>query len=304
MSDQVKVGLVGAGVFAGYHANKLAAHPRVLFSGVVDQYLERANLLAARHNIGVFALDKLLKVSEAVVIASPASTHGPIAVKALEAGCHCLIEKPLATTAEYTDRILALQASTGLTVQVGHQERMVLRATGLDKVKEQPLKIEALRNSPYSKRGTDTSVTLDLMSHDIDLCTALIKQLPEYLNGEAECVRSDTPDMSYAQIAFRGPVARLEASRVAEVSERRMKITYPSGVVEIDFNAKMLIHSTPYDLNSNFADDPRARDSLGSATDVFIRAILDKTPVLVSAHDGAIAAKTALQIDGCKLGER
>jgi len=77
-----------------------------------------------------------------------------------------------------------------------------------------------------------------------------------------------------------------------------MKITYPSGVVEIDFNAKTLSHSTPFALNENFGDDERAKDSLGAATDIFVRAVLDQTPVLVPAEAGAIAVLTALMIDG------
>ncbi len=304
MTDRVKIGLIGAGVFAGYHANKLSAHPRIEFSGVVDRNPVHAKSLASRHNVEAVSLRALLRRSDAVVIATPASTHERMAIKALEAGCHCLIEKPLATSYAEIDAITALAASKKLTVQVGHQERMVLRAIGLDAVEARPLKIEAVRNSTYSERGTDTSVTLDLMTHDIDLCFALIQQMPESIGGEAQCVRSDTPDMSYARLTFRGSRAFLEASRVAEKSERRMKITYRSGTVDIDFNAKTLTHSTPFSLNTDFAGDLRAQDSLGAATDVFVQAILNKVPVLVSAVEGAMAAKAAIQIDDASKGER
>ena len=200
-------------------------------------------------------------------------------------------------TAVDSARIVALAASKNLTVQIGHQERLVLRAIGLFDVTERPLKIEAVRNSTYSTRGTDTSVTMDLMTHDIDLCYALIGRAPEHIAGQAMCVRTEHPDMSWARLSYPGVRANLEASRVAERSERRMKIHYPSGVVEIDFNAKTLSHTTPFELNENFAEDARAKDSLGMATDIFVRAVLDKTPVLVSARDGAAVAKIALCID-------
>ena len=304
MANRVKIGLIGAGVFAGYHANKLAAHPRIVFTGVVDRDTKRAKQLAERHGVESLSMEHVLGQSDAVVIASPATTHGKIAIQALEAGCHCLIEKPIATSPADIDEIVALATSKKLTVQVGHQERMVLQAIGLDAIDARPLKIEAVRNSTYSERGTDTSVTLDLMTHDIDLCFALIKQLPEFHGGHAECVRSKTPDMSFARITYRGPTAFLEASRVADTSERRMKITYSSGTVEIDFNAKTLTHSTPFALNTDFADDLRAQDSLGAATDVFVKAILDKTPVLVSAFEGAMAAKIAIAIDGASQKTR
>lgn len=298
MSERLKIGLIGAGVFAGYHANKLADHPRVIFTGVVDRSGIRAAKLAEKHGIPVLSLAKLLAVSDAVVIASSASAHSQISVQALRAGCHCLIEKPLATTATDAENITDMAAAKNLTVQVGHQERMVLRAIGLDKIEERPLKIEAVRNATYSLRGTDTSVTFDLMTHDIDLCTALMGGEADDIQGQSGIVRSGTADMAYARLRYGTSIARLSASRVANVGERWMKLTYRSGEVRIDFNAKTLTNSTQFALNENFAEDDIAKDSLGAATDNFVRAVLDDTPVLVSAEDGAIAVRTALAIDG------
>lgn len=298
MSERLKIGLVGAGVFAGYHANKLAEHPRVTFVGVVDRSGDRAANLADKHGVPVLSFSKLLTITDAVVIASPAITHGEIAIRALEAGCHCLIEKPLATTAVEAEKITKLAASKNLVVQVGHQERMVLRAIGIDAIWERPLKIQAVRNSAYSIRGTDTSVTFDLMTHDIDLCTALMGGAPDVINGESGAVRSGTADMAYAHLQYGQSVAHLSASRVADVGERWMKLTYQSGEVRIDFNAKTLTNTTEFALNADFAEDSIAKDSLGTATDNFVRAVLDGTPVFVSAEDGAIAVRTALKIDG------
>jgi len=297
MVERLKIGLIGAGVFAGYHANKLAAHPRVSFTGINDLNSDQAKQLADIHNVPVLLLGELIEGADAVVIASPATTHGAIAVKALKAGCHCLIEKPLTISAPDADEIVALAAAKNLTVQVGHQERLVLRAIGLEEVAERPIKIEAVRNSPYSTRGVDTSVTMDLMTHDIDLCTMLMSAAPDKIEGRAQNVRSITPDKAEATLTYGDCIVNLKSSRVAESSNRRMKISYPSGIVEIDFNTKTLTHTTPFALNTNFAGDPRAKDSLGAATDIFVSAILDKTPVLVSAEEGAIAVLTALQID-------
>ena len=297
MADRLKIGLIGAGVFAGYHANKLAVHQRVTFAGIMDLDRAIAQQLADQHKVEAISLDEVLERSDAVVIASPATTHGVIAVQALQAGCHCLIEKPLTISAHEADEIIRLAAFKNLTVQVGHQERLVLRAIGLEEAPERPIKIEAVRDSPYSTRGTDTSVTMDLMTHDIDLCTALFGAAPDAVKASAACVKSRTPDIAEAVLTYGKSSAILTSSRVAESSKRRMKITYPSGFVEIDFNAKTLTHTTPFALHADFAEDSRAKDSLGEATDIFIRAILDKTPVLVSAEEGAIAVLTALQID-------
>ena len=297
MSERLKIGLVGAGVFAGYHANKLAAHARVEFVGVVDQNRARAAELARKHSVSVMSLPDLFSASEAVIIACPASAHDAVAIRALQAGCHCLIEKPLAISAAKAAQITRLAKETRRILQVGHQERLILRAIGLDRVQERPLQIEAVRHSPYSVRGTDTSVTFDLMTHDIDLCTALMGGEADEIQGQSECVRSETADMAYAILHYGPSTARLSASRVERQSERWMKLTYPSGEVRIDFNAKSLTHGTSFALNENFGDSEFAKDSLGAATDVFVRAILDGTPVLVSGHDGAIAVRTAEVID-------
>lgn len=297
MSEKLKVGLIGAGVFAGYHANKLTAHPRVEFTGVVDRSGKRAAALGGKHGIPVLSLTDLLHVSDAVVIASAASAHGDLAVQALKSGCHCLIEKPLATSVSAAEKIASTAATHGLVVQVGHQERMVLAAIGLSEIKERALRIEAVRYSPYSVRGTDTSVTMDLMTHDIDLCTAVMGQAPDLVRGEARPVRSKTPDMAYGLLNYGDSTARLSASRVENAGERWMKLTYPSGEVRIDFNAKTLTHSTDFALDENFADNMIAKDSLGAATDIFVNAVLDGSPVLVSAEEGAIAVRTAMMID-------
>lgn len=297
MSKRLKTGLVGAGVFAGYHANKLAAHARVDFVGVYDPDADRAAALAEKHGIDVLSLEDLLAASDALVIACPASYHGQTAILALEVDCHCLVEKPIATTVRQADEIARIAKAKDLTVQVGHQERLVFRAIGLDRVSERPTAITALRSNPYSARGTDTSVTMDLMTHDIDLCTMIFGQAADSVTGKSVALKSETADEAEAVLQYGDAVVNLTASRVVEKGERHMTITYPSGVVRVDFNAKTVTHDTPFDLNLDFANDPSAKDSLGAATDIFISAALDGTPVLVTADEGAIAAQVAVKVD-------
>lgn len=297
MSERLKIGLVGAGVFAGYHANKLAKNARVQFIGVYDPDFGKATALADKHNIEAMDASILYDICDAVVIACPASFHGQMALAALNANCHCLIEKPLATKVAEAEKIVAIAAAKNLIVQVGHQERMVLRAIGLDKLPQTPLRIEAIRSTVYSARGTDTSVTMDLMTHDIDLCTAIFGRAPDRIFGRSQKVKSNTADEAEARLLYGEAEVHLLASRIVEMGERKMKLTYSSGQVEIDFNAKTLTHNTPFALNENFADDPRVKDSLCAATEIFIEAILDKKAVLVSATDGRIAVKAAREID-------
>lgn len=299
MSKALKIGVVGAGVFGGYHAGKCAAHARIDFVGVFDPNFEKAAEHADKHGVQAFVnyADMLSQV-DAVIVASPASHHGEMALRALDAGRHVLIEKPIADTAAKALRIVEMAERKELIVQVGHQERFVLKAIGLDCVPEKPLQITGHRFSPYSVRGTDVSVTLDLMTHDLDLVLWLMGGDPDDIKGESLCVMSKTPDAAYAALMFDGVRSRLEASRVEAESSRQMRIRYPSGTAEIDFNAKTLTHDTPFDLNTDFANDPMAKDSLGAATNAFVEAVLDGKPVAITGGNGLRALKAGLIVDG------
>ena len=299
MSKKLPIGVVGAGVFGGYHAGKCSAHPRLDFIGLFDPDPARARDLATKHGVTAFErFEDMLSNVEAVIIAAPASQHGDMSLTALQANCHVLIEKPIADDVAKAESIVALGQARNRVVQVGHQERFVLKAIGLDKVRERPTRITGHRRSPYSPRGTDVSVTLDLMTHDLDLVLWLMDDDPLEISGHSAVIRSKTPDAAYAILNFHGASARLEASRVEEVSSRQMQITYPSGVVDIDFNSKSLRHNTPFDLNANFGLDPMASDSLGAATNAFAEAVLDGKPVEITGGNGLRALRAALHVDG------
>lgn len=298
MSKKLSIGVVGAGVFGGYHAQKCAAHPRLDFIGFFDPDITRAKLQAAKHGGEAFnSFAHLLASCEAVVIATPASHHGDMAQAALLAGCHVLIEKPIADDAEKAAEIVALGKARNLVVQVGHQERFVLKAIGLDKVTERPIRITGHRRSPYSERGTDVSVTLDLMTHDLDLVLWMMGEDPIEISGRSERVRSATADAAHAILKFEDATVRLEASRAEELSSRQMQIIYPSGTVDIDFNAKTLRHNTPFELDANFGENPMAQDSLGAATHAFAEAVLDGKPVEITGGNGLRALRAALKVD-------
>ncbi|WP_409431796.1 Gfo/Idh/MocA family protein [Litorimonas sp. RW-G-Af-16] len=299
MKSRLKIGVVGAGVFGGYHANKCAAHPRTEFIGIFDPDLARAKAGAKTHDVTAFEKYEDMLVSvDAVVIACPARYHGQMAITALRAGKHCLIEKPIASTLHEAETIVSLADQNGCVVQVGHQERFVAKAIGLDTILETPAALTAARLGTFSERGTDVSVTLDLMTHDIDLVHMLMGKPSNRVSGESLCVKSDQPDAARAVLHYGATKARLQASRVEDGFTRVMTITYPSGILEIDFNAKTLRHNTPFNLNADFGNDPAAHDSLGAATHSFIESVLDGREVAVSAHDGLNALRAALIIDG------
>ena len=135
MADLVKIGVIGAGKFGGYHAGKCAAHPRTDFVGVFDTNQKASQSLSDRFNVTAFEhVESLIEACDAVVIAAPATFHGEYARQVLSAGRHALIEKPMATTLAEAEAIVGLAKAHKVIVQVGHQERFVARAIGLDKI--------------------------------------------------------------------------------------------------------------------------------------------------------------------------
>jgi len=299
-SDLLKIGVIGAGVFGNYHAGKCAAHPRHDFVGIFDPDHERVRAAAKRHGTSAFDnCNDLIAGVDAVIVASIAVHHGPIAVAALRAGKHVFVEKPIAADLETAQTMVRLAKENGLVLQVGHQERFVARAIGLDSAPKKPTKITATRFGPVSERGTDVSVTLDLMTHDLDMALWLMGENPVSVEGESLCVYSDTPDTARAVLTFKnGATAHLEASRCADGPDRVMQIEYPDGTVRIDFVGKTFEDTTGYGFNKDFAAHPLALDSLGAGTSAFTSSILDGTPIAVSGQDGMDALEAALKIDG------
>ena len=292
MGTVLRIGVAGAGVFGGYHASKIAEHPRAALSGVSDPDLARARALGLRHGAGGMTLGTLVAESDAVVVACPAGAHEAVALEALAAGRHVLVEKPLAHTAAAGERIV--RAAEGLVLQVGHQERVVAEAVGLRDLRG-ITGVEAWRETPPGERGRDVGVALDLMIHDIDLAHWLLR-------GEARDVMGDSDgDVAEAVFAVRGVPVHLRSSRVASRPRRVMRIHHAGGAVEVDWNAKTVSGGVG-GLDPDFGNTEAARDSLGAATDRFVRAVLDGGAPLASGVDGLRALRVARKVDAKRRG--
>lgn len=300
MDKLLQCGVIGAGVFGGHHARKYLAHDRVRLAGVYDPDLERAKELTS-HSLEARPYDRLedlLENCDAVTIASPASLHGPQALAALQAGCHVLVEKPLAVTSESAEAAVREAEARALVLQAGHQERFVARAMGLFDSPETPERIRARRMGPFSERGADVSVTMDLMIHDIDLALRLASAPAASIAAETRNERTGNADHVKAEIVFEnGMVAELEASRLAEGRDRVTEIEYPSGMLTVDFVAKTFDNQTPHAFNPDFAADPEAADSLGANVSHFIASVLDGAPVAVPGRQALEAVRIAEIID-------
>ena len=293
MTD-LKAGVVGAGVFASFHARKYASLPDVALAGVYDLDAARARELAA--DLGVRAFDTLADLLDAchlVTVASPASTHAEVAERAVAFGRHVYVEKPLARTVADGEALISHAAQRGLMLACGHQERVVFAAMGLLDTPESPRRLESVRRGLPGPRSRDVSCVLDLMIHDLDLALQLGGEdvLSVTASGEFDEVR--------AEIVFRsGLHAALQASRVASARERTMHLEYPSGVVGVDFLAPSFANSAPFALDALFAASPEGHDPLGASVGGFVAAVQGRArrPV-VTGEEGLAALALALRVE-------
>ncbi len=290
MAEVLRGGVIGAGVFGGYHAHQYARLDGVRLAAVFDTHPERAAALAMPLGGRAFSdLDAFLAEVDVVTVASPASHHAEQAVAVLKAGKPVYVEKPIAISVHDAAEVQA--AAGGLVVACGHQERVVFQAIGLLDVPETPRFLEAIRHGPPSDRSQDVSAVLDLMIHDLDLALAIAAAEPLTAEGEGRLGPSARWDAARSEVSFEnGFTAIFDVSRLAAERRRTMRVVYPSGEVEIDFVARTFRNTTPFALNPDFADTAAARDPLGASIEGFLKAVRGETPRPVVTADEAIRA--------------
>jgi predicted dehydrogenase len=312
--SRLRVGLAGAGHFGRYHALKIAASSRTQLMGVYDPDLERAKTLGWEAGAPECGFDDLLETVDAMVIAAPAEAHYDLAAKAMRAGKHVLVEKPIAATLQQADELAALASERNLVLQVGHLERFSAAYQAMAGRIGAPLYIEATRIAPFKPRGTDVSVILDLMIHDLDLVLALVESEIDSVDAVGAPVASPHEDIANARLRFRnGAVATITASRISARTERRMRIFAQDSYMAADFSARTLtvIGRMPDDESAvSPGQQPvlglagygiedvvwEDHDSLAAEHAAFVASILDGAPVLVDAAVGRRALAAALAV--------
>ncbi len=294
-----KAGVIGAGVFGRYHAQKYIGHPQIEFLGIFDVCHDQSqNLVGDLGGHAYESAEALFRDADMVSLASPAVTHGVYGISALRHGCHLLVEKPLAHTSKLAWELVDMACETGLILQTGHQERFVAKAMGLFEITEIPQTITTRRFGRPSQRGSDVSVTLDLMTHDLDMVLALMKDRPTHL--ESSLVKTPSGHIEEARSTLFFPGGRravLEVSRQARDPERCMQITYQTGEVRIDYVRKACVNESGHTLHQDFADTELARDSLGASIHSFAEAVITGGTPVITGEDGAMAVSLAEAID-------
>jgi predicted dehydrogenase len=216
-----------------------------------------------------------------------------------------LVEKPIAATLAQADELAALAAERNRVLQVGHLERFSAAFAAIEGRLGPPLYVEAMRIAPFKLRGTDVSVILDLMIHDLDLILSLVASEIDSVDAVGAAVASEHADMANARIRFaNGAVATITASRVAMRTERRMRVFAQDGYLAVDFANRRLTEiargrGTPVPGVAGFGIAEASwhdHDSLAAEHAAFVASVLDGTPVLVDAAAGRRALAAALMV--------
>ncbi len=303
MAERLHIGLIGAGHFGRYHALKLAGAARARLIGLADPDAERARTVAWEAGCPVLSVAEILDQAQAVIIAAPAETHYDLAARALRAGLHVLVEKPIAATLDQAAELAELARAAGLVLQVGHLERFSAAHGALSARMGKPLYIEAVRIAPFKPRGTDVSVILDLMIHDLDLILALTDSPVVHVDAVGAPVASLHDDIANARIRFaNGAVATITASRISLKTERKMRIFSQTGYLTVDFSARKLtlvgrgigMKLPGFEEFGVEQAGWQDHDALLAEHEAFFASVQSGAPVLVDAAAGARALAAAL----------
>jgi predicted dehydrogenase len=311
------IGVVGVGALGFHHTRILRDVPGARLVGFHDASRERSEKVAAELGVNAFdTLEELLDEVQALSIAVPTPAHYAVAAPALERGVHVLIEKPIATTLEEADALLAIAKRTGAVVQTGHVERFNRAVRAALPYVDAPRFIESDRLAPFNARGSDVAVVLDLMIHDIDLVRTFVGGQVADVSAVGVPVLTPFVDIANARIGFEtGAVANITASRVSRERMRKLRIFQQSGYLSLDLAAGT---GEFYRLRRDVDLGALVRESQGAQAletfverislnapegeplrlelEAFVQGVVGDGPIAVTGQDGREALAVALRI--------
>jgi predicted dehydrogenase len=237
MGTTIRTAVVGLGYFGRFHAKHHAASDRADLVAVCDRDGARATAISEEFG-GAPMTDhrEVIGKVDAVSIAVPTSLHFEVARDFIEAGIHVLVEKPMTHDVASAARLVDLAESRGVVLQAGHIERFSAAYRALAEAVTRPVFIESRRIAPWKPRATDVDVVLDLMIHDIDIVLGLVAAPVESVQALGAPVISASEDIANARLTFaNGSVADITASRIADRTERRIRVFQPDSYLICDF---------------------------------------------------------------------
>ena len=310
----LRIGVVGAGGLGYHHVRILRDVEGAELAGFHEARPERAAAVASELGVRAYpSLEALLDDVDAITVVVPTPAHYEVAKAALERGKHVLIEKPLATTLDEADELLAIARRTGALVQTGHVERFNRAVRAALPHVDAPRFIESDRLAPFNPRGSDVAVVLDLMIHDIDLVRTLVGAHVGDVAAVGVPVLTPFVDIANARLTFAsGAVANITSSRVSRERMRKVRIFQRSGYLSLDLAAgggEFFRMREDVDL-AELAKAPLALEAfvervpldapegepLRLEFDSFVAAALNGGPIVVTGEDGREALAVALRI--------
>ncbi len=303
---KIRAAVVGVGYLGKFHAEKYAKMDHVELVGVVDTNKSQAEEIAKNVGVKAFAdYRDLFGNVDAVSVSVPTPMHFKIGKAFLENDIDVLIEKPITTTVKEADELIEIADKKDLVLQVGQLERFNPAVTAIQDIVNHPIFIESNRLGIYKERGTDVSVVLDLMIHDIDLILNFVRSGIKYCNAMGASVVSDNVDIANAHIEFdNGAVANVTASRISNKNERKIRLFQKDGYFSVDFANRSIIHVRPGKGDDNcpipgmhleeksFTEGDALEEEIKS----FIHSVENREAPAVSGQMGRDALKMALSI--------
>ncbi|MCW3094036.1 MAG: gfo/Idh/MocA family oxidoreductase [Ferruginibacter sp.] len=319
----LKVGVFGVGHLGKFHLNNWKEIEQAELVGFFDPGEENAKGVIDQYQLTRFDdAEKLMNECDVIDIVAPTTAHFELSKMAITKGKHVFVEKPLANTMEEAKELVQLAQEANIKFQIGHVERFNPAFLALDGYAIHPMFIEVHRLAQFNPRGTDVSVILDLMIHDIDIILSLVKSNVKSISANGVAVMSDTPDIANVRIEFdNGCVANLTSSRISMKKMRKMRLFQKDAYIGIDFLAKkteIIKLNTPEDKNVFTFDietnngkktiaiaNPVIEDgnAIKKELQAFSNAIINNTNTPVTVLDGYRAMDVAHQILD-KIGDR
>lgn len=313
----LKIGVFGVGHLGKIHISQWQTLQDIQIAGFYDPDERHADEVSKQFGLKKFNEPAgLLEVVEAADIVAPTTSHFELCELAIRNGKHVFVEKPMANSMEEAEALLKLLSETDVKFQVGHVERFNPAFLALNGFQLQPMFIEVHRLAQFNPRGTDVSVILDLMIHDIDIILHIVNSPVTRISASGVAVMSDTPDIANVRIEFNnGCVANLTSSRISLKKMRKMRLFQKDAYIGIDFldkKTEVIKLKAPQGEEGLFSfdiDTPHGKKTIAIANppvketnairmelEAFRDSILQNKPVPVNVYDAYQAMDIAHQI--------
>lgn len=314
----LKIGVLGAGHLGKIHLRLLNQSEKYELVGFYDPFAENANKVAQEFGYTKFdSIDELIQAVDVIDIVTPTLSHFDCAKKAIEAGKHVFLEKPITTTVEEAEAIIDLAKQYNVYGQVGHVERFNPAFVAVRDKIENPMFIETHRLAEFNPRGTDVPVVLDLMIHDLDAILSVVHSPVKHVSASGVSVLSESPDIANARIEFEnGCVANVTASRISMKNMRKSRFFQRDAYISVDYLEKTCevvkmkdAPETPGDFDlilqnaeglkkQIYYDNPTVlpNNAILDELETFHDAIVNQTRPIVTLEDGTKALRLAYQI--------